>query len=57
MKEPNAGEKQQLDVAINKAIRRIFNFKTWESICHLREFHKFESIAMMFAKAKRQFDI
>ena len=57
VKDPNAGEKQQLNVAVNNAIRRIFHFQRWESIRHLREFYKFESIEVMFAKAKRRFEV
>ena len=56
VKDPSASEKQQLNVAINNAVRRIFGFRRWESIRQLREFYHFESIEVMFAKAKTRFD-
>ena len=52
----SASEKQQLNVAVNNAVRRIFGFRRWESIRYLREFYKFESIEVMFEKAKRNFN-
>ena len=57
VKDLTAREKQQLNVAINNAVRRIFGFRRWESIRHLREFYKFDSIEIMFAKAKRRFEL
>ena len=57
IKDLTASEKQQLNVATNNAIRRIFGFRRWESIRQLREFYHFQSIEMLFAKAKRRFDI
>ena len=55
VKECNASEKQQLNVAVNNAVRKIFGFRRWESIRYLREFYSFESIEMAFAKAKKRF--
>ena len=52
-----ANEKQQLNVAINNAVRKIFGFRRWESIRFLREFYHFDSIEVMFAKAKRRFEM
>ena len=57
IKDLTASEKQQLNVATNNAIRRIFGFRRWESIRQLRDIYNFESIEMMFAKAKRRFYI
>ena len=51
-----ASEKQRLNVALNNAVRRIFGFRRWESIRHLREFYQFDSIEVMFANAKRRFE-
>ena len=56
VKDPTAREKHRLNVALNNAIRRIFGFRRWESIRHLREFYHFDSIEIMFAKAKKRFD-
>ena len=52
-----ASEKQRLNVALNNAVRRIFGFRRWESIRHLREFYQFDSIEVMFANSKRRFEI
>ena len=57
IKDLTASEKQQLNVATNNAIKRIFGFRRWESIRQLRDIYNFESIEMMFAKAKRRFYI
>ena len=55
VKDLSASEKQQLNVAVNNAVRRIFGFRR-ESIRYLREFYKYESIEVMFEKAKRKFN-
>ena len=51
-----AREKQQLNVAINNAVRRIFSFRQWQSIRQLREFLHYDSIEVIFAKVRRQFN-
>ena len=43
VKDLTAKEKQQINVAVNNAIRRIFTFRRWESIRQLREFLFYES--------------
>ena len=55
VKDLNAHEKQQYNVAINNAIRRIFGFRLWQSIRQIREFYGYHSIEMMFANAKTRF--
>ena len=55
VKDLNAREKQQYNVAVNNAIRRIFGFRRWESIRQIREFYGYQSIEMMFARAKTRF--
>ena len=55
VKDLNASEKQQYNVAVNNAIRRIFGFRRWESIRQIREFYGYQSIEMMFASAKTRF--
>ena len=55
VKELTASEKHQYNVAVNNAIRRIFRFRQWQSIRQLREFYHYDSIEMMFAKAKKRF--
>ena len=56
VKDLSASEKQQLNVAVNNAVRRIFSFRRWESIRFLREFYRFDSIEAKFAKAKMRFE-
>ena len=55
VKDLNASEKNQLNVAMNNAIRRIFGFRRWQSIRQLRECYGFKSIEFMFARAKSKF--
>ena len=55
VKDLNATEKQQYNVAVNNAIRRIFGFRLWQSIRQIREFYGFPSIEIMFANAKTRF--
>ena len=56
VKELTAAEKQQYSVALNNAVRRIFGFRRWESIRYIREFYKYDSIEMLFAKARTRFE-
>ena len=44
IKEVTASEKQQLNLAVNNAVCKIFGFRRWESIRDLREFYEFDSI-------------
>ena len=55
VKDYNASEKHQLNVAVNNAIRRIFGFRLWQSIRQIREYYGFDAIEMMIAKAQRKF--
>ena len=55
VKELSANEKQHYNVAVNNAIRRIFGFRRWESIRQLQEFYGFDSIEVLFSKAKNHF--
>ena len=55
VKDLNSSEKQQYNVAVNNAVRRIFRFRYWQSIRQIRQFYGFESIETMFAKAKTRF--
>ena len=56
VKQLNANETNQYNVALNNAIRRIFGFRRWQSIRQLREVYGYDSIEMMFAKAKKRFN-
>ena len=56
VKDLTAAEKHKLNVAVNNAVRRIFGFRRWQSIRDLREFYHFDSIEIMFAKAKRRLE-
>ena len=55
VKDLNASEKHQVNVAVNNVIRRIFGFRQRQSIRQLREFYGFEPIELMFEKAKKRF--
>ena len=55
VKDLNASEKNQFNVAISTAIHRIFGFRMWQSIRQIREFYGYDAIEVIFAKAKRRF--
>ena len=55
VKDLNASEKQQINVALNNAIRRIFKFRQWQSIRQLRECYGFKPIEVTFEIAKTRF--
>ena len=55
IKELNSAESNQYNVALNNAVRRIFGFRHWQSIRQLRDFYGFQSIEVMFARAKKRF--
>ena len=57
VKHLRASEKQQMNVAVNNAARRIFGFRHYQSIRQLREVYGFKPIEVMFEIAKRQFYI
>ena len=48
---------QDINTAINDAIRKIFSFNRWESVRALREGCDKKSIYDIFANAKRKLDI
>ena len=56
VKDLNANETNQINVALNNAIRRIFGFRQWQSIRQIRQFYQYDAIEIMFAKAKRRFN-
>ena len=55
VRDLSAAEKQQYNVAVNNAVRRIFRFRYWQSIRQLREFYHYDSIEIMFAKSRKRF--
>ena len=55
VKDYNASEKNQLNVALNGAIRRIFGFRFWQSIRQIRDCYGFKSMEVLIDKAKRRF--
>ena len=55
VKDYNAFEKNQLNEAVNNAIRRIFGFRLWQSIRQIREFYGYDAIEVMIAKARKKF--
>ena len=57
VKDLTGSETQQLNVAVNNAVRRIFGFRRWESIRQIRQFYHYDSIEVLFAKAKKRFEL
>ena len=55
VKQLNAAESQQYNVALNNAIRRIFGFRRWQGIRQIREVYGYDSIEVMFANANKRF--
>ena len=55
IKELNASQMNQFNVALNTAIRRIFGFRQWQSIRQIREVYNFASVESLFEKAKKRF--
>ena len=55
VKDLTSAERNQYNVAVNNAIRRIFGFRFWQSIRQMREFYGYDSIEISFAKAKKRF--
>ena len=55
VKDYNASERNQLNVALNGAIRRIFGFRYWQSIRQIRDCYNFKSIELLIGKAKHRF--
>ena len=55
VKEFSSKEMSDCNVALNKAIRRIFTFHRWESVRFLRESFGYKSIYEIFEIAKRKF--
>ena len=57
IKDLSSSEKQQVNVALNNVIRRIFKFRHWQSIRQLRECYGFKSIEVMFGIARKRFTL
>ena len=55
IKDLSALEKNRYNVAVNNAVRRIFGFRYFQSIRQIREFYGYDSIEVLFAKAKKCF--
>ena len=55
VKDLSATEMRQYNVAVNNAVRRIFGFRYWQSIRHIREVYEYQSIEQMFANVKKKF--
>ena len=51
----SAADMTRCHVAINNAIRKIFSFRVWESIRHIRTAHGYKSIYEIFSSAKAKF--
>ena len=51
-----ASERRQINVAVNNAARRIFQFRRWQSIRELRDIYGFKPIEVMFANARTRFN-
>ena len=55
VKDLTATDKHQYNVAVNNAVRRIFGFRYWQSIRQLREYYGYDSVEIIFAKARKRF--
>ena len=55
VKELTSSEINQFNVAVNTAARRIFGFRQWQSIRQIREVYGYDSVEVLYAKAKRRF--
>ena len=55
IKDLTSAEKNQFNVAVNNAIRRIFGFRCWQSIRQIREFYHYKSIEDLFSNARQRF--
>ena len=55
VKDLTASEMNQFNVALNTAVRRIFGFRLWRSIRQVRDIYSYESIEILYEKAKRRF--
>ena len=55
VKELSSSEMNQFNVAVNTAIRRIFGFRYWQSIRQIREVYGYNSIEVMYIKARKRF--
>ena len=55
VKELTSSEMNQFNVAVNTAVRRIFGFRYWQSIRQLREYYGYDSVEIIFAKARKRF--
>ena len=55
VKDLSATDKHKYNVAVNNAVRRIFGFRQWQSIRQLRDAYQYDSIEMIFAKARKRF--
>ena len=57
VKNFNSSERNQLNVALNGAIRRIFGFRYWQSIRQIRDCCSFKSMECLLEKAQRRFRV
>ena len=55
VREFSAADMSRCHVAINNAIRKIFSFAVWQSICHIRISYGYDSIYEIFSAAKAKF--
>ena len=55
VKEFSASDMYRCHVAVNNAIRKIFSFRVWQSIRHIRDSNGFNSIYEIFASEMKKF--
>ena len=55
VKDLTSSEMNQFNVAVNTAVRRIFGFRQWQSIRQIREVYSYDSIEVLYEKAKKRF--
>ena len=55
VKDLTSSEMNQFNVAVNTAVRRIFGFRQWQSIRQIRDVYGYDSIEVLYEKAKKRF--
>ena len=55
VRDYSASDMYRCHVALNNAIRKIFSFAVWKSVCHLWLSHGYKSLYKIFACAKAKY--
>ena len=55
VKELTSSEVNQFNVSVNTTARSKFGFRQWQGIRQIREVYGYDSVEVLYAKAKRRF--